>query len=475
MTKEIVEELGLPEIILDPSISIDNLLKRYPELKEIYDLIDLSENDAATDADVSDFAMELKKLVLHAKVLGNTLGQNTQSPVVSAQQYQQWTKDLEYLEGMYQLPPGGIRKGGVMTKTRSPRFDDRETSAQGKVTKGRGGRSRPHPGAGRTGRDSGSPSGGGGQGASTETRDIGPRTSLIDIPDLTFIDNELIERMKIREMLEDDELAAKLTPSMGLIEQLLYEKSNISGIALKNAKSLIKRFVTQMTEVLKIMVDQTPTGKIDYSVPPKRVFRNLDMKRTIWRNLPYWDPESRKLYINHLYYHHTAKKKNPKRLIVVVDQSGSMVDAMVQCTILASIFAGIPNVSVDLLAFDTRILDLTPWVSDPFEALLRTQLGGGTHIYQALVEAANRVTNPKSTAIVLISDFYEGGSREVLFDYIKSLIDSDIHFIPVGSVTSSGYFSVDEWFRSKLKSIGHPILTGSPKKLIAEIKQAIVT
>lgn len=162
-------------------------------------------------------------------------------------------------------------------------------------------------------------------------------------------------------------------------------------------------------------------------------------------------------------------------MIVVVDQSGSMVDAMVQCTILASIFAGIPNVDVHLLAFDTRVLDLTAWVHDPFEVLLRTQLGGGTYICQALVEASQKILEPKSTVLVLVSDFYEGGSHQVLFDYIKSLKESGLHFIPVGAVTSSGYFSVDQWFRSQLEQLGTPILTGSPKKLIQELKKVIVT
>ena len=55
-----------------------------------------------------------------------------------------------------------------------------------------------------------------------------------------------------------------------------------------------------------------------------------------------------------------------------------MVDSMVNCTILASIFAGLPKVDVHLIAYDTRALDLTPWVHDPFEVLLRTNLGGGT-------------------------------------------------------------------------------------------------
>src|SRR4051812_24671105 len=150
-----------------------------------------------------------------------------------------------------------------------------------------------------------------------------------------------------------------------------------------------------------------------------------------------------------------------------------MVDAMVQCTILASIFAGLPRVDVHLLAFDTRTIDLTDWVHDPFEVLMRTNLGGGTLICKALEVAAEKIEEPRQTTLVLISDFFEGGSDQVLLDYIIGLKNSGVRFIPVGAVTSSGYYSVSEWFRTRLKEVGNPILSGSIKKLISELKSIL--
>ena len=100
-------------------------------------------------------------------------------------------------------------------------------------------------------------------------------------------------------------------------------------------------------------------------------------KRTVWKNLHHFNPDDRRLYVDQLYYRHTAQKSMNKYLIVVVDQSGSMVSSMVQCAILASIFATLPRVVVSLVAFDTNVIDLTPWVADPFESLMRTNLGGG--------------------------------------------------------------------------------------------------
>ncbi len=459
MTAELAKNLDLPSLVLDPNIAIDTLLQRFPELEQEFE--ELSDSFSAEDSANQDALTPEKQLrhtILFSKLLLNAFGPNTQSPVVSAQQYAQWTQDAGFFEKTCGFAPGALRgKGGGAAGGQAgqpAQADEKEGGGAGEQ-------------AGQTGQPGGKEGGtgtGGGRIVSEEQLKAG----------LTAIEADMIKRMALREVLQDNTLTSKLTPSMALVEQLLRDKANLSGVALSNARRLIQEFVNQLAEVLRLQVFQSPSGKIDYSVPPKRLFRNLDLKRTLWKNLINWDPKDRKLYVNHLYFHHTAKKKTPTRMIVVVDQSGSMVDAMVQCTILASIFATLPNVDVHLLAFDTHVLDLTPWVHDPFEVLLRTNLGGGTYIYGALVEAAQRIAEPHNTALVLISDFYEGGSHQVLFDYIKSLKDSGVHFIPVGAVSSSGYFSVDNWFRTRLKELGTPVLTGSPKKLIEELKKIIV-
>jgi hypothetical protein len=449
----ILDELKLPELLLDPGVSIDTLLQRYPQLQDDFSqkmpgaTSDEAAPDAALHADDEDGdgdeesagedtssaeettapapelseAGRLRRVLVYSKLLLNAFGPNTQTSVVSAQQYSQWTQDVGRFEQSFGYAPGALR--------------------------GQRG-----PGAGEgTGRR--------------------PALSEEELrAGLKSMESDLIKRMALREVLKDNRLAQQLTPSISLVEQLLRDKANLDGNALANAKRLIKAYVDQVSEALKLKVEKATKGKIDRGIPPKRVFRNLDLKRTIWKNLTNFHTGERRLYVDRLFFRRTATKTTPTRMIVVVDQSGSMVDAMVQSTILASIFAGLPKVDVHLVAFDTRVLDLTPWVHDPFEVLLRTELGGGTHIYLALLEAAKKIVEPKNTAMVLISDFFEGGSDQVLLDYIKSLKDSGVHFIPVGALTSSGYFSVCEFFRVRLKELGMPILSGSVTKLIQELK-----
>jgi hypothetical protein len=288
-------------------------------------------------------------------------------------------------------------------------------------------------------------------------------------PELAAIEADLVRRMHLREVLADPVLAARLTPSMSLIEQLLRDKSNLSGVALANARALIRRFVDEVAEVLRTEVEKATAGELDRSVPPKRVFRNLDLDRTIWKNLTNWSPEEERLYVDRLYYRHTARKTMPQRLIVVVDQSGSMTDSMVNCTILASVFAGLPKVDVHLIAYDTQALDLTPWVHDPFETLLRTHLGGGNDGMVAMALAQPKIAEPRNTVVVWISDFYET-LIEQLFEAMAAIGRSGARFIPVGSVTSSGRGSVNPWFRERFKDLGTPVISGHIRKLVHELK-----
>jgi hypothetical protein len=276
--------------------------------------------------------------------------------------------------------------------------------------------------------------------------------------------------MDLREILADRALAEKVTPSMALIEQLLWDKDNLSKEALANAKRLIKKYLDELARVFRLEVRKAITKTKDNSVPPQRIYRNLDLKRTIWKNLTNWDPEQRKLYVDRLYYLSTAKKSLPTKLIILVDQSGSMTDAMVQTTILASIFAGLPNVIVNLFAYDTRCINLTPWVDDPVEMLLRTKLGGGTTMRVALDEAEPFIESPPHTAVVVISDFYDWSD---FFSVLRRWKESGCRLIPVGSLSSSGYFACDAGYREKFKELGTPVLHGSPKKLIEQIKKLL--
>lgn len=422
----VVEDIGLPSALLDPGASVDSVVQRHPELADEFDglLTPEPDEDGARDRDA-----EVRRAALASKVLLNVF--DTGSGTVTAGQLARWQSDTGWLERAFGCRPGDLR------------------GTRGTGTGAGGGVSPTGTGGGRT-------------------PELGRLVPPIG-PELGAIEAGLVKRMHLREVLADSKLASRLTPSMSLIEQLLRDKDNLSGVALANAKSLIRRYVDEVAQVLRTQVEKATVGELDRSVPPKRVFRNLDLDRTIWKNLTNWSPKEERLYVDRLYYRHSSRRTTPQRLIVVVDQSGSMVDSMVNCTILASIFAGLPKVDVHLVAYDTQALDLTPWASDPFETLLRTKLGGGTDGTVAMALAQPKIAEPRNTVVVWISDFYEWRTEE-LFESMAAIHRSGAKFIPVGSVTSSGRGSVNPWFRERFKDLGTPVISGHIKKLVHELK-----
>lgn len=413
----VVDDIGLPAALLDPGTSVDTVVQRFPHLESAFDglLSDLTdEQPGAEPADGYDRDAEVRRAALVSKLLLNVLATGTGE--VTAGQLARWQSDAGWLERAC-----GCRPGELRGSTPGHRQDS----------------------AHRLG------------------------------PVLAGIEGDLVRRMRLREVLADDRLAGQLPPSMSLIEQLLRDKSNLDGAALANAKILIRRYVNEVAEVLRTQVAQASAGQIDRSIPPRRTYANLDLDRTIWKNLPNWNPEDEKLYVDRLFYRRTAKRITPARLIVVVDQSGSMVDSMVNCTILASIFAGLPKVDVHLIAYDTRALDLTAWVHDPFEVLLRTTLGGGNDGPVAMAMARPKIADSRNTVLVWISDFYEFDRSQALYEQIEAVHRSGVRFIPVGSVNSSGSQSVNPWFRQRLKDLGTPVISGHIRKLVTELKNFI--
>ncbi|WP_019927519.1 VWA domain-containing protein [Nocardia sp. BMG111209] len=408
----IVKDIDLPLAVLDRSVSIDNVVQRFPDLGPEFEGIDLTGPDAADEPETGTVATDsaapptavgardVRTAALASKLLLNIFA--TGSGAVSADQLSGWQADASWLRRALG-PEGCVSVRGVLGE----------------------------------------------------------------------LESDLVGRMRLREVLADPRLAAQLTPSMSLIEQLLRDKHNLSGVALANAKALIRRYVDEVAQVLRTQVQQSSVGAVDRSVPPKRILRNLDTGRTIWKNLPNWNPEDQRLYVDRLYYKHSAKRTTPARMIVVVDQSGSMTDSMVNCTILASIFAGLPKVDVHLIAYDTRALDLTPWVHDPFEVLLRTNLGGGNDGPIAMAMAQPKITDPRNTVLVWISDFYEFDRSQPLFQSMEAVHRSGVKLIPVGSVNSSNQQSVNPWFRERFKALGTPVISGRIQKLVDELKNSL--
>ena len=115
----------------------------------------------------------------------------------------------------------------------------------------------------------------------------------------------------------------------------------ISGLV---ARKIIEKVVEELKRKMQVQVEQAITGAIRKDRhSPRKVFRNLDLKTTLRRNLQNFDSESGKLLVDRVFFYAAERKKKPWHVIVVVDQSGSMLESAIFSAVMLSRGRGRPD------------------------------------------------------------------------------------------------------------------------------------
>ncbi len=288
------------------------------------------------------------------------------------------------------------------------------------------------------------------------------------------LERELVRRRGIGELLERPELLERIEPNMELVKTLLTHRDLLNPKTRVLARKIIDKVVNELKEKLKIQVEPAITGAIRRDRhAPRKVVRNLDMKTTLRRNLQNYDPQTGKLLVDRMFFYAAERNKRPWHIIVVVDQSGSMLDSAIFSAVMASIFAELPAVRTSLVLFDTRVVDLSDQVGKPVDVLLSFQLGGGTDIALAVTYAGSLIREPAKSIIVLITDFYEGGSEQNLVRQTKLLAESGVRLVGLGAL---GYDARPEYNKAtakKCRKVGMDILVCTPEKLAESMARII--
>lgn len=277
---------------------------------------------------------------------------------------------------------------------------------------------------------------------------------------------ELVRRRGIAELMEKPELLEKIEPNIELVKTLLTHRELMNPQTRILARKIIDKVVEELKRKMQVQVEQAITGAIRKDRhSPRKVFRNLDLKTTLRRNLQNFDADSGKLFVDQLFFYAAERKKKPWHVIVVVDQSGSMLESAIFSAVMASIFAELPAVKTSLVLFDTQIVDLSDKVGQPVDVLLSIQLGGGTDITQALMYANELVRQPARTIVVLITDFYEGRPEQDLVAQTRLMADGGVRMIGLGALGYDARPSYCKTTAGKLRKVGMDILVCTPEKL----------
>jgi len=316
---------------------------------------------------------------------------------------------------------------------------------------------------GRTSRERGAGLGPSVLGASTwleRIEEIFPKEARV------VLEEDAIERLGVASFLEDRAALASVTPSPAMLALLVRLRAQIPEASLPAARKLVEEVVQDLAREIAIDVRPALTGAMSTRGRASlRVLANLDARRTVRENLKHYDQARGLVGLERIVFRRRYERHARSRVIVLVDQSGSMVDSVVQASILAAIFASLPTIDLRLVAFDTHVVDMTEIARDPVDVLFSVQLGGGTLIERAVGYASSLVSEPRRTMIVLISDFREGGSASALARRVKDLLESGVKVLGLVALGRQAAPSYDRRVTSALAAIGMPIEAMTPREL----------
>jgi Mg-chelatase subunit ChlD len=340
-------------------------------------------------------------------------------------------------------------------------FEEGEGNGRGGQT---GGPSRRQPAR----RPSGERSGGGSSVGLTVPDWVEQVNELFPQQSKEVMQRELVKRRGIAELLEQPELLEKVEPNLDLVKTLLTHRNLMNEKTRGLARKVIDHVVEQLKRQMQVQVEQTIIGAIRRDRhSPRKVYRNLDLKTTLRRNLRNYDPESEKLLVDRVFYFAAEKKTKPWHVVVVVDQSGSMLESTVFSAVMASIFAELPAMKTSLILYDTRVVDISDQLGQPVDVLMNVQLGGGNDTALALRYATSLIRQPKRTILVLISDFYEDNDRmeNLMVDQVRYLGDSGVRLVGLAALGYDARPFYKKVAADKLRKAGMDILACTPEQL----------
>lgn len=289
------------------------------------------------------------------------------------------------------------------------------------------------------------------------------------------LERDAIEHYAIDDVVTNPDVLSRAEPNETLLKAVLRTKHLMSPDVLIMARKLVQDVVRQLMEKLSRDLALAFSGIVDRRRHSRfRIASDLDFRRVLRDNLKHYDPETRRLTVEHLHFFARNKRQMKTwQVILLVDQSGSMLDSVIHSAVTAACLWGLPGVKTHLVAFDTNIVDLTRDVDDPAELLMKVQLGGGTDIQKAVAYAASLIEAPERAVVVLISDFYEGASQAMLVQRVAELRSQRTLVLGLAALDSAAEPAYDREMARKLVAAGAEIGAMTPGELAGWLAEKI--
>lgn len=280
------------------------------------------------------------------------------------------------------------------------------------------------------------------------------------------LERDAVERYEIHDVVTDPDVLERIEPNPTLLKAVLRTKHLMNPEVLRLARRIVEEVVRRLMDEMATEVRQAFSGTRSRTPSNRRRASDFDVQRTIRDNLRHYRPDERRLYVERAHFRsRTRRQLEPWQIVLVVDQSGSMVGSVIHAAVTAACLWGLPGVRTHLVAFDTEVVDLTADVDDPVELLLKVQLGGGTDIAKAVAYAAQLIDQPRRSIVAVISDFYEGGDANRLVRTVKGLVEQGTHVLALAALDEEANPSYDRDLAGRLADVGAHVGSMTPGEL----------
>lgn len=281
-----------------------------------------------------------------------------------------------------------------------------------------------------------------------------------------ILEKHALEKFEMTELLADKEVLENMTPDMNLLKTILQLKHLMHGEVLKTAEKIAEQVAKKLAEKIENDIKRTISGRIDKNNSGRvRSMRNLDFKKTIRRNLENFDKNRNQIILKEIYFSDRIRKYNNKHIILAVDESGSMLGSVIYSAVMAQIISHLPFAKISLVIFDTAVVDLTGHAENPAQVLMSIQLGGGTDIGKALAYCEQQIYEPSNTAVIVVTDLFEGASEKHLLNVSNNIIESGAKLNFLTALDEKANPAYDRRLGQKLADMGAFVGAMTPEEL----------
>jgi uncharacterized protein with von Willebrand factor type A (vWA) domain len=289
------------------------------------------------------------------------------------------------------------------------------------------------------------------------------------------IQGHAVERFGLAEVLANPEALKRLEPNLDLLKVVLAFRGRADPAAAGVIREIVRQVVEEMRRRLETAIVRAFSGARNrFRRSQPRRMANFDIRATVRANLRTYQPDRRAIVAEQLRFTSRQRRQTPWTVILCVDQSGSMLTSLIHASVMASILAALPAISVKLVVFDTSVVDLSDRLDDPVDLLLSVQLGGGTDIGKAVAYCEGLVTQPSRTVLALISDFEEGASPSALVRAVRRLAEARVTLIGLAALGPDGEPTYDRDMAERLAAAGMSVAALTPDRFAGWLAEIIL-